>query len=275
MWVENWRGSIDLPPRPYTLDEVASQDHPAAVRTVLRETGRETLRALVHCQGSTSFSLAAVAGLVPEATTVVSTAVSLHPVVPWQARLKQRAVLPVISGLTPYADPQWAIRPPTPLARGMATVAALRRRECDDRVCALSNYMFGAGGEVLWRHENLHPETHAWLAREFGFTPFRVMRQLARSVGAGHLVPTGALPELPADLLDRPPRTEARFAFVAGTANRLFLPESQRRSFEWMERWQPGRHSLHVLDGYTHLDLYVGRRAPEEVYPTILEALAA
>jgi hypothetical protein len=42
--------------------------------------GATTLPAVVHCQGSTSFMLSAVAGLIPQATPILSNAVSLHPV---------------------------------------------------------------------------------------------------------------------------------------------------------------------------------------------------
>src|SRR5262245_48172719 len=38
VWLENWRASIDLPVNPWTLDQAALHDHPAAVKTVVRET---------------------------------------------------------------------------------------------------------------------------------------------------------------------------------------------------------------------------------------------
>ena len=39
VWLEDWRASIDLPPNDWTLDQAARHDHPAAVRTVVAETG--------------------------------------------------------------------------------------------------------------------------------------------------------------------------------------------------------------------------------------------
>jgi hypothetical protein len=48
--------------------------YPALIAAVLRETDRTTLKAVVHCQGSTSFALALAAGLLPEVTTIVSNA---------------------------------------------------------------------------------------------------------------------------------------------------------------------------------------------------------
>jgi hypothetical protein len=72
VWLENWRASIDLPPNEWDLDQAAIHDHPAAVRTIVRETGSPTLKALIHCQGSTSFLMSAAAGMVPEVTTIAS-----------------------------------------------------------------------------------------------------------------------------------------------------------------------------------------------------------
>ena len=82
VWLENWRASIDLPPNEWTLDQAALYDHPKAVEKVVTETGHDAIKAVIHCQGSTSFMMSAAAGLVPQVKTIVSNAVSLHPVVP-------------------------------------------------------------------------------------------------------------------------------------------------------------------------------------------------
>src|SRR5215210_8976884 len=65
VWLENWRASIDIPRNEWTLDEAAVLDHPRAVEKVVEETGAEHVQAVIHCQGSTSFMMSAVAGLVP------------------------------------------------------------------------------------------------------------------------------------------------------------------------------------------------------------------
>ncbi|MGI8801523.1 MAG: hypothetical protein ACR2KV_05030 [Solirubrobacteraceae bacterium] len=124
VWVQHWRGSIDLPANQFTLDEVARYDHPAAVAAILRETGAPTLKAVVHCQGSVSFTMAAAAGLLPEVTDVVASGVSLHIAVPREAREKH-AMLPMLTRMTPWIDAQWAIRPVTPQGRGLAMMGAM------------------------------------------------------------------------------------------------------------------------------------------------------
>lgn len=62
VWLENWRASIDLPKNEWNLDIVARNDHPAAVKKIVELTGKTTLKAIIHCQGSTSFMMSAMLG---------------------------------------------------------------------------------------------------------------------------------------------------------------------------------------------------------------------
>ncbi|MGZ6705999.1 MAG: alpha/beta fold hydrolase [Solirubrobacteraceae bacterium] len=273
VWVANWRGSIDLPARSYTLDEVARYDHPALIAAVLRETGRATLKAVVHCQGSTSFALAAAAGLVPEVTDVVSTSVSFHVDVPAASRRRMTLLLPLLAPGYPGFDPQWAIRPTAARARVLALYTRLVRRECHQPVCQMANYVYGAGGDVLWAHRNIEPATHRWIAREFGWVPTSFFRQMARCVRAGQVVAVDGSTALPARAADAPPRDRPRWTLIAGSDNRCFLPSSQQRTFAWLDDLEPGRHALHVIGGYTHLDLYFGVRAGEDVFGHVVTAL--
>ncbi|MGH2627045.1 MAG: esterase, partial [Anaerolineales bacterium] len=79
--------------------------------------------------------------------------------------------------------------------------------------------------------------------------------------------------ELPADFTAQEPLTDARFAFFAGEENRCFLPESQVRTHEFFERFRPGYHSLHLVPGYGHLDIFMGRRAAQDVLPRMVAEL--
>jgi len=47
--------------------------------------------------------------------------------------------------------------------------------------------------------------------------------------------------EIPEDVVASAPRNRPRWTFLAGSANRCFLPSSQRRTHEWLERLEPGR----------------------------------
>jgi hypothetical protein len=274
VWLENWRASIDLPARSYTLDQGAVYDHPAAVAKVKELTGVETMKAVVQCQGSTSLTMSAIAGLVPEITTIISNAVSLFVNVPKASEIKLHAFVPVCGLRMTGLDAQWAVRAPSSLATGVARVAHLiRHHDCDNVVCQFANYMYGVGPDVLWRHANLDPDTHDWVSREFGFCPFSLLKQIGRAQRTGHIGPVDGLPEVPESLVDIEPRTDARFAFFAGSANRLFLPLSQRRSFEHFDKFRPNYHSYHELPGLTHLDVMFGRNSARDVFPQIVAEL--
>jgi len=274
VWLENWRASIDVAPNDWTLDQAALYDHPAAVRTVAAATGADTMKAVIHCQGSTSFTMSAIAGLVPQVDTIVSNAVSLHPVVPRWSQLKLRYALPVVGKVLDALDPAWGDRPSGVSRRAMTMGVKTLHRECDNTACRLVSFTYGSGFPALWRHENLNAATHdQFIPTEFGRVPMTFFQQIAACVRRGHLMSAAPPPGLPSDYVAAPPQTDARFVFLAGELNRCFLPESQVRSFEYFDRFAPGRHALHVLPGYSHLDVFFGQHASRDVFPLILEEL--
>ncbi|MDQ3698148.1 MAG: esterase [Gemmatimonadota bacterium] len=275
VWLENWRASIDLPPNEWTLDQAALYDHPRAVATVVSETGADEVKAVIHCQGSTSFMMSAVSGLVPQVTTIVTNAVSLHPVIPGVSKVKLHYAVPLVGLLTPFFNPQWGVHAPTTTAKLMTLLVRLTHHECDNLVCRYASFTYGTGFPTLWRHENLNDATHEWVKGEFANVPIRFFRQMSRCVRAGHLVAVEGNPELPESFVAVPPRTDARIAFLAGEQNRCFLPESQVRTHAYFASHTPvrDRHTLHLLPGYGHLDVFMGQRAARDTFPLILAEL--
>ena len=273
VWLENWRASIDLPPNPWTLDQAALYDHPEAVKTVVEQTGAEEVKAVIHCQGSTSFMMSAVAGLVPPVKTIVSNAVSLHPVVPRLSRIKLNYLLRRWGWLYPYMNPQWGLEAPTIPAKLISLVARLTHHECDNSVCKLVSFTYGIGFPTLWRHENLNDETHEWVKQEFAAVPGTFFNQIARSANKGYLISVDGMKGLPADFVSQPPETDARFAFIAGEMNRCFLSASQEKTFGFFEAQREGYHSLRIIPQYGHLDIFMGKDAVRDTFPIILEEL--
>ena len=273
VWMENWRASIDLPANPWTLDQAALYDHPEAVLTVLKETGCESIKAVIHCQGSTSFMMSAIAGLVPQVSTVVTNAVSLHPVIPLWSTIKLNVLLPLTEKFTPYLNPQWGLSAPTPIAKVISAAVELTHHECDNAVCKQVSFTYGSGFPALWRHENLNEETHEWIKGEFAEVSMLFFRQIAACAKKGHLISVEGKKELPKDFIAQPPKTEARFSFFAGQMNRCFLPESQVKSFEYFNNIRKNYHTLHLLPHYGHLDPFFGKNAARDVFPLMLAEL--
>jgi hypothetical protein len=274
VWLENWRASIDLAPCEWTLDQAAVHDHPAAVRAVLDATGADSLQAIVHCQGSTGFVMAAVAGLLPEVRTIVSNAVSLHPVIPGVSQLKGRVIAPQLARFNPYMSPRWGLEPPTRFAKAMVRTVKLTHHECDNTVCRMVSFTYGTGFPCLWSHDLITDEVHDWIEGEFAEVPFTFFAQMMRSVVRGHLVPMDDGLGLPRSIVAAPPATDARFVLLAGAENKCFLPESQERTFAFLDGYRRGYHALHVLPRYGHLDVFLGRDAGRDVFPLILEELS-
>ena len=274
VWLENWRASIDLPPNPWTLDQAALYDHPQAVRKVEEITGVSELKAIIHCQGSTSFMMSAMAGLVPQVKTIVSNAVSLHPVLPLPGRAKMKFMLLGVAGLYPYLNPQWGLNAPTLRAKLLSLIVQLTHRECDNPVCKQVSFTYGVGFPTLWSHENLNEGTHEWVKQEFGHVPRSFFKQIQRSVEAGHLVSVEGRDDLPDSFVDQPPQTDARLALIAGEKNLCFLPESQIRTYEYLDSLTANYHTLNVIPGYGHLDIFMGKNASTDVFPIIAKELA-
>ena len=184
VWLENWRASIDFAPNEWTLDQAAVHDHPASVETVVRETGSPEVKAIIHCQGSTSFMMSAVAGLVPQVTTIVANAVSLHPVIPAWSRLKIGYALPLVGKLSRYLNPQWGLHAPGVTPKVLNGIVRLTHHECSNPVCKEVSFTYGSGFPALWRHENLNDETHEWLKTEFAHVPITFFAQMRKCVAA-------------------------------------------------------------------------------------------
>ena len=272
MWLLNWRASIDLDPVPWTLDDAAAYDHPAAVRHIVGETGAATVKAIVHCQGSTSFCMSAVAGLLPEVDVIVANAVSLHPVIPAFAGFKLRVLRPAMQQLTPYLNPAWGDGPSSAFSWVARTAVLATHRECDNPVCRMVSFTYGSGRPALWSHENLNEETHDWLRGEFAVVPMSFFAQMAACVRAGQLVSVSKRPGLLPRYATDAPRTRARFALFAGERNRCFLPQSQQLTYEYLRQHRSG-DTLHVLPNYGHLDVFLGKHAADDVFPAILGEL--
>lgn len=288
VWVETWRASIDLPPNDYTLDHAAMHDHPLAVQKILSVCDDEdpeaqvALKAVIHCQGSISFMMAAVAGWIdPRVTHIVSSAVSLFIDVTDSTWLKQRLAMPVVTRMFRGLDAQWGIRASTPSAALFAAGAKRMERRCGNPSCQVANFMYGSGWDVLFRHRDDNDDpwvseaVHEWSGREVGYTPLSLIAQVAESSRYGHIVPSPTPPPgAPPAYLAAPPRTGAQVTFMAGDHNNMFRWQGQHRAARFFdESLGPGQADFVVLPGFGHLDTFWARDALTVTFPVIKAGL--
>lgn len=273
VWLLDWRASIDLPPNPWTLDDAAVNDYPAAVARVVALTGKDTVKAVIHCQGSTSFMMSIVAGLLPQVTTVVSNAVALHTRVTPLSRIKAAVATDTVGRMFDYLNPQWGLFVQGFWPKAIDWWVRATHHECRNPVCKHSSFTYGSGFPTLWRHENLDDDTHEWIKGEFAHVPMTFFRQMKKCIAAGHLVSTGKYAELPASFVAQAPRTDARFVFLGGQHNVCFTPDGMARSYDFFNRFAPGRHMFQEVAGYGHLDVFIGKDASTDILPLIVDEL--
>lgn len=271
VWLENWRGSIEVAPNPWDLDQAALYDHPVAVRKVVELTQREKVKAIIHCQGSTSFMISAMLGLVPQVDLIISNAVSLHPVVPSYSVFKLNVFVPVVRLFFGYLNPQWGLVAPGFKEKLLRVIVRATHREKDTLVGKFVSFTYGAGFPALWRLENLDDSTLQWIQHEFAEVPLTFFAHIQRCVKAGVLVPNKE--DSPDTYAPEVLRTNARFVLFGGEKNLCFLPDSQRRSFEYLRRVSSGHHKLYILEQYSHLDVFWGKHAHEDVFPIMINEL--
>jgi cholesterol oxidase len=97
VWLLDYRSSIELPyvAGPYTGDDVAVYDYPAAVERVRQLTRVADIQVLVHCFGATTFFLAMLSGLRGVRAAAVSQ-IAAHAVVPAMTHVMSGAHVPEI-----------------------------------------------------------------------------------------------------------------------------------------------------------------------------------
>jgi len=273
VWLENWRGSIEFEPNHWDLDQVAMNDHPAAIKKIVEITGVSAMKAIIHCQGSTSFMISAVLGLVPEVKTIISNAVSLHPVVPKYSEVKLDYYLPFVKLMYPYLNPAWGLKAPGLKAKLLRFIVSATHWEKDTLVGKFVSFTYGAGFPALWLLENLDEKTMKWIQYEFAEVPMTFFNHIRKCVHAGVLVPAHNGNASPSTYLEVLPKTDARIILFGGEQNLCFHPDSQRNTFRYLDSVHPGYHKLYILDNYSHLDVFLGKNAHKDVFPLMIDEL--
>lgn len=280
VWMLNWRASIDLRPIPWNLDDAAVLDYPAAVAVIKQVAKVPKIKAVIHCQGSTSFLMSMVAGCVSQddVETVVANSSGLHPLLPWQARLKLPIALLVLGRMSAF-DSQFGLYASSFGGKVMQWLIRATHHECNYAICKASSFIYGMGAPTMWNHDNLDDTTHQWLDGEFGYAPVRLFRQIALCVRRKRAVSMndGRYPQsvLPEDFTTKNPNiTATTFHFITGAENRCFLPKAVKKTADFFNEYDRGKpHTYREFPGYGHMDVFFGKNAHEDVHPYIVRKL--
>lgn len=274
VWLLDFRFSILLPDAavPHCFDDVACRDYPAAVAAVLRLTGRPSLQVVAHGVGSSTLTMALLAGLTGVRAAVCSQ-VSTHLELPLLSRAKaalRLTTLAAAAGITTMtADVAAAPNLKDEIYDHLLRLHPIDAEErCDSAVCRRITVMYGE----LYQHAQLSAATHATLDELFGVVSVRAFSHLARLGRTGHLVNESGdevyLPHLA--------RLALPILFVHGEKNECVLPRATEITLERLTQANgPSWYSRTVIPEYGHVDCIIGQHASRDVYPHILAHLTA
>lgn len=271
----DFRFSIELPAsaEPHSFDEVARLDYPAAVDAVRAAAASDSVQIVAHGVGSSTLTMALLAGLRGVRSAVCSQ-VSTHVLVPPLTRIKAELRLPSLAAalgletITTYVDAKHSTRMDRVLDSLLRFHPIEAEERCSSAVCRRITALYGE----LYEHDRLSDATHGTLHELFGVVSLRALAQLARLTRAGHLVDEGGDDAY----LPHAERLAIPIAFLHGAENRCVLPESTRATIELLAaRNGAGLYERHEVPGYGHVDCILGATASRDVYPIVARHLEA
>jgi pimeloyl-ACP methyl ester carboxylesterase len=269
VWLFDYRASPDLDSSEtqFTVDEIAMRDWPAAIEHIRSETGADSVQALGHCIGGLTLCMALGGGLEGVRSATFS-ALAGHPIPTPANRLRAHVRVPTILRTlgqpTISTDYEPASRQDRLIDRVMRALPI--KRAHDSPVGRRIYFIYGD----VFDHEQIDDTTMSDAVPEFFgpsnmtfFEHMGVMVRRGRAVDKhGHDVYLDA------------GRFRIPISFITGEHNRMFLPRGLAATHEHLRAANgDDLYAHHVIEGYAHLDLWLGRDAERDVFPIALGEL--
>jgi cholesterol oxidase len=271
VWLLDPRSSALLPTAgsPYTAEDIALRDIPAALAVVRDETGASSAQVVAHGFGALALTISLLSGLTGVRSAVLSQ-VAAHVVVPPLQEIRSGLHLAStlealgVKDLKAYSEGRldWKDRM---FDLGLKLQLVPPAERCRSPICHRITFMYG----LLFEHARMNEATHATLHELFGVAGVKAFEDLAAMVRAGSVVRGGAA-VLEASL----GKLALPLAFIHGEKNRRFLPKSTEKTLEALRRKNGAAlYSRHVIPGYGDIDCITGKDAVNDVFPHILAHL--
>jgi pimeloyl-ACP methyl ester carboxylesterase len=269
VWLLDYRASpaLEASKQSFTVDEIATQDWPAAVATVREEAGSDTVQVMAHCVGSMSFQMSLLNGLEGVRSGICS-CVGLFPEGPPLNKLKAFTHLGhalTAIGLHRMSTDFNADQVDDRIFDKVMRLYPTKER-CDNPVCRRIEFLYGD----VYDHDRLNDETHRAMHEMFGRANLTTLNHV------GRMLLTKQVVDKDGDdvYLPHAERMALPLAYIHGEHNNLFRPGDTQKTVEWLsERNGPEHYSRHVIRDYAHMDCWIGENAARDVFPIALEEL--
>ena len=273
VWLLDLRVSIELEAaeKQWTGDLIAKNDYPCAIKFIKHKTGADSVQAVVHCYGGTTFFMSMLAGL-EDVRSIVCSQIATHAVIPKATQLKTGLHVPSFLGklgfdsLTAEVDgDENFFEKLYDKALGIYALSEAQGK-CSNPTCHRITFMYAS----LYRHDQLTHLLHDNLNELFGEANMKTFQHLAEICRKGFIVDFDGNDVYLGNLhnLDLP------ILFISGENNECYLPESTAITYDLLrQNYNKDQYSRKVIKNYGHIDCIFGKNANVDVYPHILEHL--
>jgi cholesterol oxidase len=269
VWLFDYRASPELPVSrtQFTLDDVATQDYPAAVEKVRAVTGAPDVQVMAHCVGSITFLMAMMSGLKGVRSSIAS-ALAFYPVSTMANRIRAGLDLGTAASKAGLETMTTDFDRQRKLDVFIDNVLKMvpSKEQCTSAVC---RRILGIYGDV-YKHDQLNEETHRAIHEMFGVANLTTFNHLSLMVRKGQIVDSRGEDEY----LTHLDRLAIPVTLVTGAENNLFLPEGTAKTLQTLAKANDATlYQRVVFPNYAHMDLYIGRDSARDVFPTIVSEL--
>ena len=280
VWLFDYQASPDSghATESFTIDDIVDQ-WKLAIRFVREAAGVEQVQAVAHCMGSMTLLMALMDDeeLKDCVKSAICSQTTLHPVTNWLNYVKADIRLARMLGgrmgvidLRTLDEGEGTHEDDVQKAKTLDTmlwsVPVPPGEVCTNPLCRRVFSLFGPS----WTHAQLDHETHIALRQWFGEISTTPFEQLADIIRVGYPVTAEGEDEY----MPHYSRLQLPLTFIAGEKNQIFLPETSRRTYEWLCAHNPKScYQRTVFEGYAHMDFFVGTRAHKDIFPFIRETL--
>lgn len=273
VWLLDYRASVELPAAnaQFSGDVIAKYDYPMAVDAVLEIAAAKSVQMVVHCYGSTTWSMSMLGGWLQGVRAAVCSQVSTHMKLPLLTRMKTGLHVPGflakmgIKSLNAYTakDSSWQDKF---FNEALKFYPIQKEERCNNPVCHRIAFLYGQ----LYEHDQLNRLTHDNLHELFGVANITSFEHLALMSRKGHLVniqgEDSYLPHLE--------RMAIPITFISGEENECYLPESTEITYNLLcDKNGADLYKRFVIPDYGHIDCIYGKNAARDIYPHILSQL--
>jgi pimeloyl-ACP methyl ester carboxylesterase len=268
VWLFDWRTSplLAAHEQPYTLDDVARCDWPAAVEKVRSLTGQDQVAVMAHCLSSPCFMLSLVRGYTDRkhVSALVASQVGLHLELTPFGRLKVNThldrLLPtgeMIHEKLSQVNFQWS----DAVISGLS-IFIPKAYGCYNPACYRQSATFG---DIIL-HSRLNPKTHAVMGELLPECSTGFLKDVAFWLRKNSVLKKEDFAHL--DRLQLP------ITFISGSENRMFVPEGTARTYKLLcDKNGPENYERKVYPGFGHLDCFISDAGRTNMWPDIANAL--